>query len=276
MYEYEWFVSNSNAIITLIISIFSLVFSIYATYLVLRFRKELSFSEQIANIPAFLREQYVDRKIDSTPDGKKIKNLQDARNELSDEVANGETLQGIESKILDDKKRDWYNIYAYQASIGLQNIGLMILVGAIPLKLVLPEFSYIIVKDWYFCNKLVDKLRGEKPLTMKVKGLRSNKPIYYSRRHAEWLAYSAAIYLYEYWNFNKNDTAYLSKYLSILGEPSEMRNREQDLREKEPMLSRAASKEIQKFLNYKSWQVFREKIRGTHSTAKNKVNNKKS
>ena len=255
----EFLTENSSIIqniIELSITILALMLSIYATVLVLRFRHQLSFSEQIANIPNFLNKRYLDREIKGTKEDEP-KTLKEARDHLRKEDEGVEAFKIIQEKIgeKEEKRRTWHNKYAYEASLALQNIGLMLIVGAIPIKLVLSEFACIIIEDWRFCQRFIEEdLRSETPLKWKSsKTHKLIKPMFYSRRHAEWLAYASALYLHEYWEFIEgegNRLFALKNALSLFGSVHEIRQREHELRRAEELAPKNVMSEIDKFLRY--------------------------
>ncbi|MCK4953257.1 hypothetical protein KAS14_05695 [Candidatus Bathyarchaeota archaeon] len=220
------------------------IIAIFAIYRAFRFRQELSFPEQIANIPEFLRREYAYRKFDEN----KFKTLEQARNEIRNITKiKRMNVKEIQKEILENED-SWYNKFAYQASIGLQHIGLMILVGAIPIKLVLPDIGKLIIEDWSYCSELIEKKLREDVLTLKT-DKKYSKKIHFSRRHAEWLAYAAALYLYNYWEGEKTNEL----LLRLFGKNVELiRKRERELRESEPaLISDTTSKKIEEFLKPK-------------------------
>ena len=255
----EFLTENSGAIqniIGLSLTVLALLLSVYAVVLALRFRQQCSFSEQIADFPIFLHKQYVEREIKGASKGEP-QTLKEARASLREEDKGAEAFKVIQEKIAEkaEKKRTWHSKYADEASLALQNIGLMILVGAIPIKLVLSEFACILIEDWRFCQRFIEEDMSRKtPLKWKSsKTHKLSKPMFYSRRHAEWLAYASALYLHEYWEFIEgegNQLFALKDALSLFGSVHEIRQREHELRRAEGLAPKNVMSEIDKFLKY--------------------------
>lgn len=230
----DW-INIGVAISSLIVSISSLVVS---SYLILKHRRELSFSEHIANAPEFLYKEYINRELAKpiTIDGQEYNTLREARNAITKRIGKKER-QGLTSI-----KDEAWNEFTYQLSIALQNVGLMILAGAVPIKLVLPNVAGLIVEDWNLCSKIVEARRTVAPMLKTSKKL--SAPIYFQRRHAEWLATAAAIYLYNYWEGEG-----LNEWLHQFQAFEKLEKREQELRGAEPYLVLdKTSKEIDDFL----------------------------
>ena len=236
----EW-LNETVAIGSLIVTIISLTVSIFAVVLVIRFRRELSLSEQVANVPELLYREYIYRKLPSPIiiDGKELSTLKEARNAVRQQIKRGKTPE----EIFYGKNSGLQNEFSYQVSVGLQHIGLLILMGAIPIKLVLLDIGLLIVEDWKYCSKLVkEELRENAPRLKTNKKL--SEPIYFQRRHAEWLVHAAALYLHNYWEGEK-----VNELFSLLGDARTMQKREKELRKSEPgLVSDKTSKEIEKFL----------------------------
>ncbi|MGD0978422.1 MAG: hypothetical protein ABR962_04700 [Candidatus Bathyarchaeia archaeon] len=98
--------------------------------------------EQIANAPDFLYKEYVDRELGRPIkiDGEEYKTLRDARNAIRNRIRREkETFPPIEEEA--------WNEFTYQLSIALQRVGMLVLAGAIPIKLVLPFVSDLILED---------------------------------------------------------------------------------------------------------------------------------
>jgi hypothetical protein len=54
----EWLSVNISDLSSIILGIASLALSIYATALVLRYRREFSLPEQVSNVPELLNKEY--------------------------------------------------------------------------------------------------------------------------------------------------------------------------------------------------------------------------
>jgi hypothetical protein len=241
----EWLSVNISDLSSTILGIASLALSIYATALVLRYRREFSLPEQVSNVPELLNKEYGYREFSESIEFKDPmpKTMMDARTIIR---------RKEEANMLEQtsfcKEGTLENEFAYQISIALQNVGMMVLSGAIPIKLVLPNIGKMIVEDWIRCYPLVEKIR-KKEIEMKNKNS-SDFSISFSRRHAEWLAFSSAIYLSRYWKGKDLDDL-LKKFMSLYKiDLEKMKKTEKQLRESESRIitSRNTSNEIKKFL----------------------------
>jgi len=222
------------AISSLLVSISSVVIS---SYLVMKHRRELSLSEQISNAPDFIYKEYINRDLERpiTIDGRKCTTLREARNAFTDRLKNS----GQKEQLADN---DAWKDFAYQLSIALENLGLLVLAGAVPIKLVFPNVAGLIVEDWNRCHEVVGT-RRTKPITLKT-SKQLTEPISFQRRHAEWLAIAAKIYLRNHWEGEG-----VEELLKHSENFKNLEKRERELREAEKKLVLAkTSKEIADFL----------------------------
>jgi hypothetical protein len=207
--------------------------------LIIKHRHELSLSEQISNAPDFLYKEYINREL-AKPiviEGKEFRTLREARNAITKRIEGNKDLG---ERFLTKDEEVWKE-FTYQVSIALQNVGMLILAGAIPINLVLPNVAGLIAEDWTCCSGIVEERRLEAP---KLKAGNLSKPIYFQRRHAEWLATAAAIYLHNYWEGKG-----VNKWLRNFEDIKKLERREKELRIAEPnLVNKRASKEIEKFL----------------------------
>ncbi len=236
---------NISDLSSIILGIASFALSIYATALVFRYRREFSLPEQVSNVPELLNREYGYREFTESIEfkGPMPKTMMDARKI----IRRKEEANSIEQTSF-CKEGTLENEFAYQISIALQNVGMMVLSGAIPIKLVLPNIGKMIVEDWIRCYQLVERIR-KKEIEMKNIGS-SDLSISFGRRHAEWLAFSAAIYLGNYWKGKDLDDM-LKKFMNLYKIDLEgVKKREKQLRESELEIitSRNTSNEIKKFL----------------------------
>lgn len=228
---------------TVIISLVVLCFAV-------TLRDRLSLGEQIANIPELLNDLYIFGKIPPPHFEveskkyvkiKKLKYFRDARNIINSKIKDEElSLECFYENTLKIGKT-WENNYTYHVSISLNQLGLMILSGAVPINLALSNISDIILLDWMYCKKLIKKIRLDDPIKCKTE---HRSDIYIIRKNAEWIAYAAAIYKLNKWTGFK-----CQKTIRSLGEKSyeDIKKREIILRKHE-ILNKKVSKSIHKFL----------------------------
>ena len=176
-----------------IISLLSVIIAFYSIILAFRFRSELGFSEQISNLPNFIGKNYWNREIVPPIMVKdvELQNLKDARALVAKEIKsteNGYAEDALNSFLAATVQLGtWQNKVAYQISLGLEQVGLNVLSGAIPMNIVFSVSGYQIVEDWLYCSRLVtDVIRGPHDLEAKVR--EDREIIRFHRLHGEWLA----------------------------------------------------------------------------------------
>ena len=220
------------------ISGLALAVSAISLFLYIRFRTKLSLSEKIANVSTFLFKEYKNLKfvIPYTVGKRQIYTISDARNVIRD-AKEGNIRKNI-AGIKDLKKG-----FSREVSRTLQNIGLLTLLGALPIQFVLPDLARTIVEDWDLCSERRKGILIGKKLTLKKRQDLTDIPIQFALRHAEWLTYASALYLQNYWKGEE-----LDKLLKPLGDIKTIKKREDDLRINEPDVSKETSEEIRKYL----------------------------
>lgn len=213
-----------------IISFFSVLIALYSIRLAFRFRAELGLSEQISNIPEFIREEYWFKQISPpiTIGDEDVSTLKNARVYISDEMKLGDDNNYEEAlnRFLDNTVniKTWQNKIAYHISLGVNQVGLHVLSGGLPAQLVFAVSAYQLMEDWLYCSRLVtDVLRD--PLDLESKPGNTGDRIGFHRYHGEWLAYASAIYMNKYWKGEK-----LYTITNILGGLSNIKRMEKTIR----------------------------------------------
>jgi hypothetical protein len=222
-------------LIARIISPVTALLSVWLAYRTLdisfRARRELSLAEQIGNIHSMFVEAYLERRFRQPIRFGDIEvlTLKEARNILPHKIRppNDQTFkearEGFLTRTLDPSS--WENKFAYEVSLGLQQVGIAVLSGAIPLSFVLASNADQIVEDWLYCYRLVKEvIRGRPgapmPQSTKLRGV-----VHFHRMHAEWLAYASAIWLSNHWS-----GGHLQSLLDELGDIETLQKRERQLR----------------------------------------------
>ena len=109
--------------------------------------------------------------------------------------------------------------FAEQFGLEIQRLGFRILCGAVPLLPVLSVYSVTILEDWSYCKIHIEKvIRKKSPLPFDIKPEFSE--IDWSRRHGEWLACIAAVYLYK-----RSSGKKVSRLVALAGEIDKLRVR---------------------------------------------------
>ena len=223
-----------------------------------RARSEVSWPDQIANLPDFFRNEYTERafvppvEVSSTH---KLHTLKDARLLLHQGLLSQETNRI--DQVLGEFHRNtleigtWQNRFAYELSLGLQSVGAMVLAGAIPLGWVLAVNGTQIIEDWIYCSRLVqERIRASNRIN--AKNLTGPNHVGYHRRHGEWLAYAAAIYVSQNWEGD-----YIDHLLRQMGDLKFIREREREIRQLESgIIPRSTNVRVEKVLGNTTPSVF--------------------
>ena len=223
----------------------SALISLYAIFQALRFRTESSTSEKLANLPEYLSKQYVDRvfEIRDKRGRRRSLTLREARLLAKSDISpkRGETISDARNRFIAATLEigSWQNRFAYEVSIGLEWVGIMILNGAIPFSIVVTLVGMLIIEDWTYCKELVAKvIRAQEPVT--PKNNRFGPFVAYQRRHAEWLAYASAIYMCNYWT-----SQHLDDLLYLLGNFTSIKSAERAIRKFErPFIPPSTRREL--------------------------------
>lgn len=231
--QIDW-LNIAMATSSLLVSISSVAVS---SYLVMKHRRELSLSEQISNAPDFIYKEYINRSLERPIMicGRNCATLREARNAFTDRLSKDEQKECF------TETGEWSD-FVYQLSIALENLGLLILAGAVPIKLVFPNVAGLIVEDWNRCFE-VGGARRTRTIILKASS-KLSKPISFQRRHAEWLATAAKIYMHNHW-----EGAGVDELLKQTEDVKGLEKRERELREAEPnLVLTKTGKEIDAFI----------------------------
>jgi hypothetical protein len=171
--------------ITAVASIVTALATIMLVVVATRLRRVLDVPQQIANLPQLLRSEYLNREYKDAS-GRSVL-LRETRHEFRRArlMRSSESADPITEAANEDST---WNRYAYEAVDALERVGAYVLAGALPLGFVMRLSAGTIVEDWFFCRELVARMRRDDYL-------KSSKNIQFRRRHAEWLAYAAILYL---------------------------------------------------------------------------------
>ncbi len=206
-------------------SVVSTVVAAAALYWTARINLALRRQEQVNNIPRLYLDEYADGTFSSPIQMRDagadvtLSTFKDAR----DHIRRSGKDAAARSRFLENsvKHETWENRVAYEFSLALQKLGASVFVGAIPLDFVLATGATRIIADWGYCHPLVERIRRDSP---SVQNPRSGEHVEYHRRHGEWLAYVAAVWLHHTWS-----TAELTAFLDAVAPagPGKGRERQQ-------------------------------------------------
>lgn len=82
----------------------------------------------------------------------------------------------------------WQNRLAFQVSVHMEQIGAAVMAGCVPAKLLLPILADQVVEDWMICSSFVRSYRDREKVF-------HSSGVSYHRRHAEFLALLAALWM---------------------------------------------------------------------------------
>lgn len=178
-----------------------------------------------------LGEVYLDRQLEHAPPEFKAKTLKEVRHQLRQRWAELEpedsrrALEALRQETLVEGSLE--NAFAYEVGLALQRVGSSVYTGSLSLDLVLATNGYELVEDWVYCSALVeDRIRrSADPRSV------SDLTVPFARRHAEWLASIAIVYMKKKWVSPQTDT-----FLRFFGGLKHAREREKLIREAEPEL----------------------------------------
>ena len=218
------------SLISSLISFFSVIIALYSIRLAFRFRTELGLSEQISNIPEFIREEYWFKQI-SPPisiGDEEISTLKDGRFYIYEKMkfADVNNFEEELNRFLDKtvNRKTWQNKIAYQISLGVDQVGLYVLSGGLPAQFVFAVSANQLMEDWLYCSRLVTDIFRD-PHEIKPKpGITSDR-IRFHRYHGEWIAYASTIYMNKYWDGEKIDIV-----IKLLGGIDDIKNMEKTIR----------------------------------------------
>lgn len=217
------------AVAAVIASFGSLTAAIFALISTYEFRRELAYPEQASHIADLFVGIYLDRQF-PTPvvaDGKTCTTLKQAR----------ELIRGrLRGKPLDEQKRlleefreatlksdSWENAFAYELTLAQERVGAMVFTGVLPLETILAVNGYGILEDWAYSSRLTESRIRQPEDPVSVKG-----SVPFQRRHAEWLACVASLYVSKHWRSQKQDLfiGYVGTRASILEKETNLRQLE--------------------------------------------------
>lgn len=182
-------------ILTLILSFIAIAVSYYSVKTIQKIKP----GEQLANITDLLNKEYIfgDFKDQLGNKCEEINTLRKARNEIKEFEKNEETQEDLRLKYNKDAKdpSTWEGAYAYKASLVLNQLGLNILTGAVPARVVFPIISDTIIRDWENCQPVISKIRKNTPWVY----ANQRKKTSIVRIHAQWLAFASVVYILEHW-----------------------------------------------------------------------------
>lgn len=217
-------------IISTIVATLSVVVAGIALRIAFRFESAQLRSAQVATAPELLLADYLKIPLAEPVriGNARIKTLADARQRpvsyLQAFLDGKDGTQGQWPNFVDKSTRlgTWENTVAYALSLSLQRLGTLTLSGAVAVDVVSPMYAVAILQDWMVCEALVEKIRSADAIVDS-----RSKKVPFQRRHAEWIALAAALYLSENWTGGS-----INKLLTMIN-VDEFRQREQLIREVE-------------------------------------------
>jgi hypothetical protein len=202
-----------------------------------RWRAEIPRARQVANIPGLLQEMYTNKRfVDTSGKECTFRDYREGARSVLNACDCADTPAcEFHKKSLQDGKHDHNqqtteNRFCYALSLSLQNVGLMAFVGALPLQVVFAMMAPLILEDWGLCRFLVGQIRRDKnPDT----GSQGDVTGSFRRRHADWLACVAAIYLKAVWGDSQQTKRLINRAGGADGQLGPLANREKEIRTRE-------------------------------------------
>lgn len=188
-------------------AVFATVFSAFATWFAFRAAKAAEASARhqarsldISILNQSIFEAYTDRvfKSASAPiiDGKQETSLRVAKVWAFRQFKEDRALWDRESHVDKYQEASPQNAIAYETAITLETFGVAVYAGLIPLRLLLPEVGDVIIDDFLLC---LSWIRSYQEKQRAYATTRVTHEVPYHRRHAEWLAAVAGLWMNEHW-----------------------------------------------------------------------------
>jgi hypothetical protein len=148
-------------------------------------------SLDLSGITRFIAEEYESRRFDSIPipglEGPS--SLKEVRLLALRQYEEDAERWDVESQV----GNTWQNEVAYEIALMLEQIGVAVFTGLVPLRMVLALYGARFVKDWLLCRSWVRSYQDRAEMV--------SHHISYHRRHGEWLALVAAMWMDENWTY---------------------------------------------------------------------------
>lgn len=157
-----------------------------------------SFNVSILNQNIF--EAYTDRLfIEATAptiDGKEVKSLRIAKAWGTRQLHDNQQVWEQESRVESYNRKTPQNAIAYETAIALEMLGIAAFTGLIPLRLLLPEIGDVIIDDFLLS---LSWIRSYQALQNTYSSVGQTLKVPMHRRHAEWLALIAGLWMSKHW-----------------------------------------------------------------------------
>lgn len=195
--------SDIGNIGSLLSAVASGVAAFYAYKAIRTQNNSLAYASNVLAMNEFIMNIYVNRKpITYGPKGKRADFLADRERArkafLKDPAAwRSKCLANLPEDETDEALLGNRRV-ADEIAHSLQHLGLSVFTGVVPLKLLLASNGDGLILDWLVVKNMVDDLRRSKGMySMLVK----SETVYARRRHAEWLALVAFLWLRKNWHY---------------------------------------------------------------------------
>ena len=171
-----------------------------AIFYTLRLRRELSLDQKLGNVTALFHSEYLDRKLDhpvDLPDEKKTKTdrIEVIRDFVRQKFA---TDKNFAAAFADNsiKFGTWEYVFVEELMHGLQDLGIAVASGALPLPLVLADAGHVILEDYSYAITYLKLWREQSCESLHAS---ENSELFWSRRHGEWIVHVAVIFIARNW-----------------------------------------------------------------------------
>lgn len=200
-------------VIALAVSLISLAVSLVSLWVSYRRTRtaERSLAEQTAGsaraaiIGSIVRE-YLEREFKATQppeiNGRVVRALREVRQHAKKEY---EQNPGEWDKASRRSNRGaWQNAVAFEIAWVLEHLGATAFSGALPLRIALAVVGDVVIDDWVLCRSWVKSYREDEKAISQMQTTRTSSASYH-RRHAEWLALVASLWMARHWHYPSCD-----------------------------------------------------------------------
>ncbi len=195
-------IESASTIIFVVVALLSLAITAFLAWYTIVSRRRFGRKETIQNIQEMLIGRYSERRLTSSfkDDEREYSTFREIRatiNEKYDLCSEKplELLMRFHKESV--QKGTIENKFAYEASLAIQEIGIMLLSGYIPIEVIVSSNGYQFIEDWLYSYQLIEELiRNKYTLSKKTK---DNSMLKYHRIHGEWLAHFSYLYFEKHW-----------------------------------------------------------------------------
>lgn len=160
----------------------------------------------LAALRELILSEYLEREFKATEapviDGREVNILRDAKTEAMRQYEQ-DTRQWDQASDLSNQGA-WQNRVAFETAWVLEHLGIAAFTGMVPLRVLLGLVGDAVIDDWLLCRSWVKSYRESQHAISQI-GTSDTPNAHYHRRHAEWLALVATIWMSQHWSYPNCD-----------------------------------------------------------------------